>query len=156
MALGENMRKYKPVSRKIIVANVIGETVTMELKDSMTSDVDVETPVIKDTTSKLNESAHIIIKPSETEGDNKVSISMEGALTVDSMSKAKKSLLDAINEFDYISVTFNNVIDIDLSCVQLLLALKKTCAKLNKQVEIDMKIPDNLKLILNHSGFSKI
>lgn len=60
-----------------------------------------------------------------------------------------------INEFDQLTINAS-IAHIDLTGIQLLYSIKKTCEKVNKSVTFKIKLGEELKGLLLKSGFSDI
>lgn len=98
--------------------------------------------------------AKITITPNETD-EQYASITMEGDLTLQNAEQIKQNLVQALKQYQYLSLNIENVENIDLPFIQLLYALKKTVVNSGKELQIAALVPEDLQLILEHSGFDK-
>lgn len=60
-----------------------------------------------------------------------------------------------IKEFDHLVINAN-IAHIDLTGVQLLYSIKKSCENLNKKVIFNVKIGEELKNLITRSGFIEL
>jgi anti-anti-sigma regulatory factor len=60
-----------------------------------------------------------------------------------------------IKEFDHIIINAN-IAHIDLTGVQLLYSIKKSCENVKKKVTFNIKLGDELKNLITRSGFNEL
>jgi len=98
--------------------------------------------------------AKITITQNETD-EQYASITMEGDLTLQNADQIRLELIQALKQYNYLSLNIVNIENIDLPFIQLLYSLKKTAESKNKELQIAALVPEDLQLILEHSGFDK-
>ncbi len=81
-------------------------------------------------------------------------IILEGELTLNSASEIKDDLLHTLKKYDGLQIIVQKVGNIDLSCIQLLHATKKSCLNLNKRFSVKLDLPDDLKTLADNAGFT--
>jgi ABC-type transporter Mla MlaB component len=91
-------------------------------------------------------------KPRTRAGNGNVFL--EGDLTITQAQKITNDLNNALGKYDDLKVTVQNVTLLDLACIQLLYAFRKTCAQQNKKVLLDIKLNPDLELLLTKCGFN--
>ena len=79
-------------------------------------------------------------------------IVLEGVLTIQHAAVVRDELLKILPRFDAFHVQVCQVVDLDLSFVQLLLALRKTALVAEKKMTIEMDLSDGFQLLLKRSG----
>jgi len=79
-------------------------------------------------------------------------IVIEGVLTIQNAAVIRDALLEMLPRFDAIHIQVRQVVDVDLACVQLLLALRKTALVAEKKMTIEMDLSDGFQLLLKRSG----
>jgi anti-anti-sigma factor len=93
------------------------------------------------------------IKISKSGKSNTCTISLEGELTVNNVTAIRKELLQALEKCDRLQLRIYNVTTLDLSWIQLLHSLKKTCEDLGKSTAIEMLLNPDAELLLARTGF---
>ena len=88
--------------------------------------------------------------------DSKTQILLEGLLIIRHANTIKRQLLLALNVFQNIELVFRNIIKIDMPVLQLLIALQKSAARLDKNLSFDIELTDATKLVIQNSGLEKI
>ena len=73
------------------------------------------------------------------------------SFTIYEVEELKKSFLEELHVYKDIEIDLSNVQKIDMPAIQLLLSLKKSCKKLNKEFEIK-NIDDNIYKAFQLSG----
>lgn len=81
---------------------------------------------------------------------------LEGQLIIKNAASIKKGLLSAFDSSQNVTLVFKNVIKVDLSVLQLLVALQNSAAIHNKKLSIDSELTDSVKSVLLNSGLQKI
>jgi len=96
--------------------------------------------------------AEITIKA--LEGDEKsASVIMEGELLLHNVEEARLILLAAFDKYNSFNMQIINVLNIDLSFVQLVYSFHKSCSSAEKQVTYHFDLPDELKTLIESAGF---
>lgn len=70
-------------------------------------------------------------------------------------AQIKEDILKGLSEFDSLSIQAH-IAHLDLTGVQLLYSIKKTCETLNKEVTYNIKMNDELKYLISRSGFKDL
>ncbi len=83
-------------------------------------------------------------------------VTLEGDLTLPHAEEMKKTFLKALVEADVVSISFDNVQDVDLSCLQLLCSVHRSAVRLKKQVRFDDNPPDIFKAAADAAGYSRL
>lgn len=102
--------------------------------------------------NKLN----ITIRPTENNLERGVVVLLEGELVLGQIKDVKNELLGAISQHDYLKIILLEVINVDLSFVQLLYAIRKSASLLGKQVSYDIDLPEDLRNLLANAGFNEV
>ena len=79
----------------------------------------------------------------------------EGALTIRQASDFKDILMKALSEVDKIEVNFDNVTEVDLTCLQLLCATHRACMKTNKTLKIFHQQTKALQNAVKDAGYER-
>jgi hypothetical protein len=67
----------------------------------------------------------------------------------------REDILNNLNQFDSINIQAN-IVHLDLTGVQLLYSIKKTCETLNKGITYNIKMNEELKYLIARSGFIEL
>lgn len=70
-------------------------------------------------------------------------------------AQVKDDIVSRLKEFDELLVQAN-LAHLDLTGVQLLYSIQKTCKTLNKRVIYNVKLNDDLKNLISKSGFKEL
>jgi ABC-type transporter Mla MlaB component len=87
--------------------------------------------------------------------DSAGSIEMQGDLTVSSAEQMRNVLLQGLQSSDTIVISFGEITDIDLTCLQLLCAAHRMSVKLGKKIVFGNDLPDKLSLAVTDYGFRR-
>ncbi|MCH8319315.1 MAG: STAS domain-containing protein [Bacteroidetes bacterium] len=87
---------------------------------------------------------------------NNVTVLLEGELTLDHLDQVRKILIDCVRKFEIFQINLKNVANIDLACIQLLYALRKSVGEKNKTVTFSLKLSEELNTMLMHAGFDEL
>jgi Anti-anti-sigma regulatory factor (antagonist of anti-sigma factor) len=88
--------------------------------------------------------------------DGKRAITIEGNLTLTNCQAIKEELLAAIGMDSGVGIVVVKLAEIDLSGLQLLVALKATLWRSGKDVKFEIEYPSVLKDMVERSGFLAI
>lgn len=91
-----------------------------------------------------------------TKSDDKGSILLEGDLTLPHAEDMRKAFMKAILDTDTITVSFGNVRDIDLTCLQLLCSAHRSAARFNKQIAFSGILPPLVRKAVVTAGYSHL
>jgi ABC-type transporter Mla MlaB component len=81
-------------------------------------------------------------------------IILSGQLTIVSIKKITESVKTQLNNKPKkVSITVNDVENIDLTFVQLLQSIKNSGVKNGFEVEVSLKLPDDLSSLIKNAGF---
>jgi len=83
-------------------------------------------------------------------------ILFEGELTYNEVDEIKKKITPTIQKYDELNIQLRNIENLDLTCIQLLFAFQKSFRALNKKLTFDIELPNDIKALIEHSGFSQI
>lgn len=100
------------------------------------------------------EKLNITISPAsskENDSDSTI-VLLKGDLTIDTVDDIKADIISLVKKYDKIIVKCEELGNIDLAGIQVLYSLKKTINKANKKVEFNVKLPEDIETIVNHSG----
>jgi len=100
--------------------------------------------------------SNIHITPSKKKDEKRVNIVLENELTIYTVENIKNEIYKTFKDYDIIDFKLKKVNNIDLTFIQLFYSLKETALIQNKQVSFDVKIQDDLKLLLSNSDLKKI
>ena len=89
-------------------------------------------------------------------GDNHIRVLLTGQLNIRNGTIIKKELTGALNSSQNLEVVFRDVIKIDLAVLQLLIALQKSAAQLEKNLLFDIELPEHIQGVINNSGLKRI
>ena len=103
----------------------------------------------------MNNNLKITSKPSKQKvgGIKFTKITIEGELTLSNALAVKEELITLLNKNDSLEVDCKSIQQIDLSGIQLLLALKQSAISQNKTIKLECDLPDDISKIIKNSGF---
>jgi anti-anti-sigma factor len=96
------------------------------------------------------------VKISKSGKKNTCTMSLEGELTLHHATAIKKEMIEALENGDSLQLKIHKVTSIDLSLIQLLHSLKKTCTDLGKPIAIEMILNPDAALLLARTGFGSL
>jgi anti-anti-sigma regulatory factor len=100
--------------------------------------------------------ASIHIKSQGKNKDKIALVQIEGELVLGNLDTIKKDMLETIKQYNRLHIEVKNVKAMDLTCIQLLCAVKKTLQDFGKYASFQIELPQELTLILNHAGFTQL
>ncbi len=83
-------------------------------------------------------------------------VTLEGDLTLPHAKEMKKAFLKALVEADDVSIGFDDVQEVDLSCLQMLCSVHRSALRLKKQVRFGDTSPKILKAAADAAGYSRL
>jgi ABC-type transporter Mla MlaB component len=101
-------------------------------------------------------SIQITVTPRSKGKAKNASITLEGELILKNLHCVADELKETISQFDNIHIELTNIQNIDLACIQLLLAAKQTAASAKKQFSCQAELPKELKNIMQHAGLADL
>jgi anti-anti-sigma regulatory factor len=82
-------------------------------------------------------------------------LEIEGKLVLENSQQLKKELVDIIGSLnDQVKITITKLEEIDLSCIQLIVAFINRMDELNVTYQFNWKLDPDQKLFLENIGFS--
>jgi|SRR5208283_872128 len=91
-----------------------------------------------------------------TKGEaQKATLFIEDELSFINSNDIKEEVLNHMNDFDQIQIQAT-ISHIDLTGIQLLYSIKKSCEALNKQVKFNFNMNGELKNLVIRSGFGEL
>jgi len=96
------------------------------------------------------------IKISRSGKQKTCTISLEGELTVNNVAGIKGELIHVLEKCDSLQLRIQNVTSTDLSWIQLLQSLRKTCNNSDKNIAISMILNSDVELLLTRAGFGSL
>jgi len=103
-----------------------------------------------------NTNENIHLEPSKKKNDKKIKIVFRNELTIFSIEGMKDEVNKALKNYEEINIEVKEVVNLDLSFVQLLHSLKLTAAESKKKLSLKVNISDDLKTLLDNSDLSKV
>ena len=164
MALGSNLKgkkdslfpkkkkddpKAKPTKKKEIKESPVEEVVAKKVEE-------VTAPEPQETFLNIEKMYTITVQPSKRKKVKKTKVILEGHLTVIEMQNIKDELIPLFETYDFVDIALMNIVKLDLSCVQLLYALKSHFSGIGKTVIVDSELPPDLKTVINRAGFTDV
>ncbi len=90
------------------------------------------------------------------DGDSKLAnLYIDNELSFINSNDIKDEIMNRINDFDQLNIQAN-IAHIDLTGIQLLYSIKKSCAAVRKQVKFNFKLNSELKNLVVRSGFNDL
>lgn len=80
----------------------------------------------------------------------------EGALTIQHVMEIKQDIEQRINKTSPLHISLKKVTQLDLSFLQLLLALKKNYSSHGLSMQIHMELEQDLRQLIQISGFQQL
>ena len=102
------------------------------------------------------DSYNISVVPSGDKDSKGVTVLLNGDLTLQNSEDIKQELSSIVGKYLKITIKSDNIENIDLSYIQLLFSIYFYQKKLSINVDIDMKLNDELESLVKHSGFGNI
>lgn len=87
---------------------------------------------------------------------NTTRLLLEGQLVIRNAGVIKTELLRALYNSQNLIVAFKHIVKLDVSVLQLLVALQKSAAVLRKDVSFDIEINEHTLSVLQNSGLEKL
>jgi hypothetical protein len=81
-------------------------------------------------------------------------ILMEGQLVIKNADAVKNALLHALAASDSLSLVFRNIVKLDLSVLQLVVAMQKSSFGLSKKLTVDIEPSDYTQSVITNSGLA--
>ncbi len=87
--------------------------------------------------------------------DGKKQLTFSGDLVINHADKVVAEVKNALAQPSDTAVVIDNPNNIDMTFIQLLVAIKHSCVAANKKFEISSTLKEDLKLLIVKSGFDK-
>ena len=84
-----------------------------------------------------------------------VKIELEEELTIQTIETVDKELKSIFDNYTHFNFIIQNVYNLDISCLQLLLAFKKSADSEGKTVNFEFSLIEELETLIKDSGFSE-
>ena len=81
-----------------------------------------------------------------------IHIMLSGDLTLQNSAELSQELLKTIDDFESIDVETSEVSNIDISCVQILMALRKTIEAKQRKLRVALNLPESNIELLTKAG----
>ena len=91
-----------------------------------------------------------------SDSDTYIRLLLEGQLTIKNAGRIKKELTAALHHSENIELVFKNVLRIDLAILQLIIALQKSAAQLQKNLTLDIELTSSTQAVIRNSGLEKL
>jgi anti-anti-sigma regulatory factor len=91
-----------------------------------------------------------------TQTGNKGVVTLKGDLTLRHAEEMKKVLLKALLNADSVTVSFGNIREVDLSCLQLLCSAHRSAVRLKKQVAFSEDLPRAMRNAAEVAGYARL
>jgi ABC-type transporter Mla MlaB component len=85
---------------------------------------------------------------------NSVHIVLEGELLLKHIHELAAEITVVIHQYEDITIALKNIVNIDLACIQLLLAAKQTAIASKKKIACQVELPAEVENVLNHAGLN--
>ncbi|MEW6419553.1 MAG: STAS domain-containing protein [Nitrospirota bacterium] len=90
----------------------------------------------------------------KVEASGKVGIlTIDGGIIIHHAYELREALMKSLHTFEQMVINFENLTDIDLTCLQLLCSAHRTSLKLNKNLTLAGKNLERFKKIAKDAGF---
>ncbi len=101
-------------------------------------------------------SSNFSISITESDSNGSYIVYLTGHLIIENSNIIHDYLQRKAITKDLVTLNVSSLDDIDLSVLQLLIGFMITRNKLNKKTDIKLKISDNIKELINKSGFTSL
>lgn len=81
---------------------------------------------------------------------------IEGQLIIRNANTIKSELIPALNSSQNLEIVFKNITKMDITVLQLIIALQKSAATLKKKLSLDIELTDYIKSVIQNSGLEKL
>lgn len=103
-----------------------------------------------------NTNENIYLEPSKKKNEKKVNIVFRNELTIFSIEGMKEKVNKVFADYKEINIEVKDVVNMDLSFIQLLHSLKLAASESKKKISLKVNISDDLKTLLNNSDLTKV
>jgi len=81
-------------------------------------------------------------------------ITLEDVLTLPYADEIRNVLIKALDEAHEVAITFRNVTELDLSCLQLLCSARRSAIRVNKRLSLAGSMPELVQRSIETAGYS--
>lgn len=81
---------------------------------------------------------------------------LEGQLIIRNANAIKNELIPALNGSQNLEIVCKNITKIDMTFLQILIALQKSASTLKKKLSLDIESNDYMKTLLRNSGLENL
>lgn len=96
----------------------------------------------------------ISLQPSSRTKVRKTKMFIEGSLTIQYATQFSEKTKDTLCNYDIIDIVVRNVLDIDLTFIQLIVSMKKNSGE--KNIKIINELSNDHKILLRNCGFENL
>jgi len=100
----------------------------------------------------MEKSTFKLIVAKSKKDKNRLSIELEGDLSLKNSKEIKNKILAAVENYENLNIKINQVKNLDISLIQILTAIKKE----KKEVTFLFDMPEHTKSLLLKAGFEKL
>jgi len=104
----------------------------------------------------MSKASNIEFREKKKAKGKSVDVIFKEELTIYSIEKIKEDFSKAFTKYNNIKITLKDVTNIDLSFLQFMYSIQKSAKKNNKTLSFDIKISEEIQLLINNSGLEKI
>jgi ABC-type transporter Mla MlaB component len=98
----------------------------------------------------------LTVTPRGSSKNKSVNITLEGDLILRYMHEVTEEVKQTVSRFENITIELKNIANIDLACIQLLLAAKQTAISAKKQFSCQLDLPEEVKGLMQHAGMADL
>ena len=88
--------------------------------------------------------------------NNRGIVHLDGNLTLSQAVEIKALFIKALVSADEVNISFGEVPDVDLSCLQLICSAHRSALRLNKKLAIKGNAPQAFKDAMSAAGYSRL
>ncbi len=85
--------------------------------------------------------------------EDKTILTINGELTIQNAAALQGALIESLEGTEHLVLNFENVTEVDISCLQLLCSAHSTIIKLNRSFTINSSCPEAFKKAAVDSGY---
>ncbi len=98
----------------------------------------------------------LTISPGNEASAHTVGIRLEGELLLKHLHEGIEEIKAAVKQYEHISLSLQNISQIDLACIQLLFSIKQSTHIANKKFSCTIELPLEVQNILNNAGMTDL
>ncbi len=89
----------------------------------------------------------------DKENKSKAEITITGEITLQYIEDIIEDVRAVVKKFTDFRFVFKNIDGFDLSAIQMIYSIKKSCDEENKKVIFDINLPEDLEQVVINAGF---